>query len=66
MDFKTLYNDPKFSGSFTGQERFISALKDAGTSSRGARRALQKIDSDTYKNLQSCGLGSKICSYQIQ
>ena len=47
MDFKTLYNDPKFSGSFTGQERFISALKNAGISSRGARRALQKIDSYT-------------------
>ena len=47
MNFQRLYHDPKFAGSFSGQNRFIEALKNAGLSTRGARKAFKKIDSYT-------------------
>ena len=46
-DFKKLYTDPKFAGSFSGQRRFLEGLKSAGVPTRGAKGALKKIDSYT-------------------
>ena len=46
-DFKKLYHDPKFPGSFSGKNRFVRALKKAKHSTRGVDKALRQIDSYT-------------------
>ena len=47
MDFKALYQNPKFYGSFSGQNRFIQSLKKQGISTKGVRKSLRKINSYT-------------------
>ena len=47
MDFKTLYQNPKFDGAFSGVNRFIEGLKKRNVSTRGVKKALQKINSYT-------------------
>ena len=53
MDFKSLYENPKFYGSFSGQNRFLDELKKQGVRTKGARKFLRKVDSYTlHKPMQ--------------
>ena len=49
MDLKKLYNDPKFSASFTGKDRFSKAIKsrDRNIKTRDVLNALKSVDSYT-------------------
>ena len=47
MDFKSLYEDPRFYGSFTGKSRFSKQLENQQISSRNVDKGLRKIDSYT-------------------
>ena len=47
MDLKRLYTDPKFSGSFSGKQRFLKALKakDRHIKKSDVEKTLRSIDS---------------------
>ncbi len=49
MDYKKLYEDPKFSASFGGQERFYKALqqRDRSVSRNTVKKKLEAVDSYT-------------------
>ncbi len=49
MDFKKLYEDPKFSASFSGQERFYKALQQDNLSvnRNTVKKKLKAVDSYT-------------------
>ena len=73
MDFKKLYTDSKFSGSFSGKNRFINAVrsKDRSIKRSDIEKALQSIDSySLHKPLRRPILVRRIYSkginYQFQ
>ena len=73
MDFKKLYTDSKFSGSFSGKNRFINAVrsKDRSIKRSDIEKALQSIDSySLHKPLRRPKLFRRIYSkginYQFQ
>ena len=47
MDLKRLYTDPKFSGAFSGKQRFLKALKsqDRRIKKSDVEKTLRSIDS---------------------
>ena len=47
MDLKKLYTDPKFSGSFSGKNRFLKALKshDRSITKANVEKSIRSIDS---------------------
>ena len=68
MDFKKLYTDPKFSGSFSGKSRFIKAIrsKDRSVKRRDIEKALRSIDSySLHKPLKRPKLHRRIYSKGI-
>ena len=73
MDFKKLYTDSKFPGSFSGKNRFIKAIrsKDRSIKRRDVEKALRSIDSYTlHKPLKKPKLYRRIytkgINYQFQ
>ena len=47
MSFQSLYQNPRFYGSFAGRARFIERLRAQGIRTRGVSKALRKVDSYT-------------------
>ena len=73
MDFKKLYTDSKFPGSFSGKNRFIKAIrsKDRSIKRSDVEKALRSIDSYTlHKPLKKPKLYRRIytkgINYQFQ
>ena len=73
MDFKKLYTDSRFPGSFSGKNRFIKAIRsrDRSIKRRDIEKALQSIDSySLHKPLKKPKLYRRIytkgVNYQFQ